>query len=43
MQHFQYSLQDIEGMMPWEREVYLVLLEEHLKEREEQMKEQQRR
>jgi len=43
MQHFQYSLQDIEHMMPWEREVYLVLLEEHLKEREEQMKEQQRR
>lgn len=26
-------------MMPWEREIYLVLLEEWLKEQEEKMKE----
>jgi hypothetical protein len=39
MQHFNYSLHDIEHMMPWEREIYLVLLEEWLKEQEEKMKE----
>lgn len=27
-------------MMPWEREVYLVLLENHLEEQEERMKQQ---
>lgn len=43
MQHFQYSLVDIEHMMPWEREIYLVLLEEYLKEREEEMKKQEQR
>jgi hypothetical protein len=43
MQHFQYSLVDIEHMMPWEREIYLVLLEEYLKEREEEMKRQEQR
>lgn len=41
MQHFNYSLHDIEHMMPWEREIYLTLLEEHLKEQEEEMKKQQ--
>jgi hypothetical protein len=41
MQHFQYSLHDIEHMMPWEREIYLVLLEEHLKEKEEELKQQE--
>ena len=38
MQHFNYSLSDLEGMLPWEREVYLMLLNDHLEEksREEQ-------
>ena len=38
MQHFNYSLTELEGMMPWEREVYLAMLNEHLQEkaREEQ-------
>jgi len=34
MQHFNYSLTELDNMMPWEREVYLALLLEHLKERE---------
>jgi hypothetical protein len=33
MQHFNYSLSDLEGMLPWEREVYLMLLNDHLEER----------
>lgn len=41
MQHFNYSLHDIEYMMPWEREVYLTLLEEYLKKQEEEAKKQQ--
>ena len=35
MQYHKYSLSDIEGMMPWEREIYLALLENHIKEEEE--------
>jgi hypothetical protein len=33
MQHFNYSLSDLEEMLPWEREVYLMLLNDHLEER----------
>ena len=38
MQNFNYSLTELEEMMPWEREVYLMLLNDHLeqKAREEQ-------
>ena len=34
MQHFNYSLTELEEMMPWEREVYLMLLNDHLKEQQ---------
>ena len=37
MQHHNYSLSDLDNMLPWEREVYVGLLIEHL---EEQKKEQ---
>ena len=36
MQHFKYSLAELEGMMPWEREVYLMLLNDHLEEKQRQ-------
>jgi|TARA_Y100000389_G_C17454832_1_gene517387 hypothetical protein len=36
MQNFQYSLTEIDLMIPWEREVYLTLLTEDLKEKNEQ-------
>jgi|TARA_B100001250_G_C19718566_1_gene752716 hypothetical protein len=32
MQHCKYSLSDIEGMIPWEREIYLGLLQNYIKE-----------
>lgn len=35
MQYHKYSLSDIENMMPWEREIYLTLLENHIREEEE--------
>jgi len=41
MQHHHYSLTEIEAMMPWEREIYLTLLIQHIKEENDRMKEQQ--
>jgi len=35
MQHHHYSLSEIGNMMPWEREVYLTLLTDHIKEQNE--------
>ena len=32
MQHHKYSLTEIENMMPWEREVYLTLLQQYIEE-----------
>jgi hypothetical protein len=32
IQHHKYSLSEIEEMMPWEREVYMTLLSEFIKE-----------
>ena len=39
MQHHKYSLTEIENMMPWEREVYLGLRNQHIEE--ENLKAQQ--
>ncbi len=36
MQHHNYSLSEIDGLIPWEREVYLTMLMEHVKEMKEQ-------
>ena len=41
MQHHKYSLTELENMMPWEREIYLGLLHEHLKEEKERMEREQ--
>lgn len=32
MQHHHYSLTEIEAMMPWEREIYVALLMDYIKE-----------
>jgi 3-methyladenine DNA glycosylase AlkD len=37
MQNFNYTLVDLESMMPWERRVYIDLLMQHLKEEKERM------
>ena len=34
MQHHNYSLTELENMMPWEREVYIGLLMEYIKKGE---------
>jgi len=32
MQHHKYSLTELENMIPWEREIYLTLLMDYIKE-----------
>jgi|TARA_E500000305_G_C4012569_1_gene233618 hypothetical protein len=39
MQYHKYSLTEIENMMPWERDIYVGLLKQHLEE--ERLKQQQ--
>ncbi len=39
MQHHKYSLTELENMIPWEREVYLKLLQQYIEE--ENLKAQQ--
>ena len=43
MQHHNYSLDELDNMMPWEREIYLGLLMNYLKEEEERRKQEQNR
>ena len=41
MQHHKYSLTELENMVPWEREIYVGLLNEHIREENERIKQQQ--
>ena len=41
MQHHNYSLTELENMMPWEREIYIGLLMEWIKEENEKIKKEQ--
>ncbi len=41
MQYHKYSLTEIENLIPWERDIYVGLLQAHLEE--ERLKEQQQR
>ena len=43
MQHHNYSLEELENMMPWEREIYIGLLINYLKEEKERMEQEQQR
>ena len=36
MQNHQYSLSDIEHMIPWEREIFIEMLVQELKDQREQ-------
>ena len=39
MQYHKYSLTEIENLIPWERDIYVGLLQQHLEE--EKLKQQQ--
>ena len=41
MQHHKYSLTELENMMPWEREIYLGLLEEDVRKENERIEKEQ--
>ena len=43
MQHHNYSLTELEDMIPWEREIYIGLLMNFLKEEEERVLRENRR
>lgn len=38
MQHHKYSLTEIENMIPWEREIYVSLLIDYIKQENEKLK-----
>jgi len=38
MNNYHYSLNEVEEMIPWEREIYLNMLINHLKEQSEREK-----
>jgi len=37
MQHHKYSLTEIENMVPWERQVYIALLVQHMKDEKDRL------
>jgi hypothetical protein len=43
MQYHKYSLTELEDMIPWEREIYVEMLMQHIKEENEKIREKQRR
>ena len=43
MQHHNYSLTELDNLMPWEREIYIGLLIKYLKEEEERLKKERQR
>ena len=43
MQQHNYSLTEIENLIPWELDIYTILLENHLKEEKQRHEEQTRK
>ena len=43
MQHHNYSLKELEDMIPWEREIYIGLLMNHLEEEKQRAERENRR
>tara|TARA_B100001778_G_scaffold312282_1_gene295855 strand:- start:365 stop:502 length:138 start_codon:yes stop_codon:yes gene_type:complete len=41
MQHHKYRLDEIENMIPWERDIYVAMLINHIKEENERRKREQ--
>ena len=43
MQHHNYSLKELEDMMPWERDIYIGLLAKHLEQERIEHEKQERK
>ena len=41
MQHHKYRLDELENMIPWERDIYVTMLINHIKEENEKRKREQ--
>ena len=41
MQHHQYSLTEVENLIPWEREIYIMLLLQWIEEENTRRKQQE--
>jgi hypothetical protein len=41
MQRYQYRLDELEGMIPWEREIYVALLSKHIQAENERIRKEQ--
>jgi len=42
MNQHNFSITELDEMMPWEREIYVSLVEDHVKKENERMKKQQK-
>ena len=40
MQHHKYNLSDLEDMIPFERDIYIMLLSQHIEEENDRMQQQ---
>ncbi len=40
MQHHKYSLDDLENMIPFERDIYIMLLSQHIEEENDRTQQQ---
>lgn len=40
IQHHKYSLTEIENMMPWERDIYLAMLNQYVEEENSRIQQQ---
>ena len=43
MQHHNYSLEELENMVPWEREIYIGLLMNYLQDEKEKREKEKRK
>ena len=43
MQHHKYSLTELDNMMPWEREIYVGLFQNHIIEENERIEKENRK
>ena len=43
MQHHKYSLSELENMMPWETEIYVKMLIDHLRDEKDRIENERRK
>ena len=43
MQHHNYSLTELDDMLPWERQVYVGMLQQHITDENERIKQENAR